>query len=64
MLTSSISRTLQEQTFLIKVATCNYFGQIPPLKHTDMLYFKADGKSRGKLGVGPPGKSETICRQL
>jgi hypothetical protein len=39
-----------------KVATTNYFGEIPPdrLKHTDdVLYFKADGKSRGKLGVSP-----------
>jgi hypothetical protein len=39
-----------------KVATTNYFGQIPAdrLKHTDeVLYFKADGKSRGKLGVVP-----------
>lgn len=39
-----------------KVVTSNYFGQIPPdrLKHTDdNLFFKADGKSRGKLGVAP-----------
>lgn len=39
-----------------KVATTNYFGEIPAerLKHTDdVLYFKADGKSRGKLGVVP-----------
>ena len=39
-----------------KVATTNYFGQIPAdrLKHTDeVLYFKADGKKRGKLGVVP-----------
>ena len=39
-----------------KVATTNYFGEISPdrLKHTDdVLYFKADGKSRGKLGVSP-----------
>lgn len=39
-----------------QVATTNYFGEIPPdrLKHTDdALYFKADGKSRGKLGVSP-----------
>jgi hypothetical protein len=38
------------------VATTNYFGEISPdrLKHTDdVLYFKADGKSRGKLGVSP-----------
>ena len=39
-----------------KVATTNYFGEIPAdrLKHTDdVLYFTADGKSRGKLGVSP-----------
>jgi hypothetical protein len=39
-----------------KVVTSDYFGQIPPdrLKHTDdMLFLKADGKSRGKLGVLP-----------
>lgn len=39
-----------------KIATADYFGQIPPdrLKHTDnMLFFKADGKSRGKLGIKP-----------
>jgi hypothetical protein len=38
------------------VATTDYFGQIPPdrvkfIKGT--LYFKADGKSRGKLGMPP-----------
>jgi hypothetical protein len=39
-----------------KVATTNYFGQIPAdrLKHNDeVLFFKADGKSRGKLGIVP-----------
>jgi hypothetical protein len=39
-----------------KVVTSDYFGQIPPdrLKHTDdHLFLKADGKSRGKLGVSP-----------
>lgn len=39
-----------------KVVTSDYFGQIPPdrLKHTeDILFLKADGKSRGKLGVVP-----------
>lgn len=39
-----------------KVVTSDYFGAIPAdrLKHTaDRLYFKADGKSRGKLGVSP-----------
>jgi len=37
-----------------KVATTNYFGEIPAdrIKHTDsLLIFKADGKSRGKLGI-------------
>jgi len=39
-----------------QVATTNYFGQIPSerLQHTDsLLFFKADGKSRGKLGIRP-----------
>lgn len=39
-----------------KVATTNYFGEIPVdrLKHNDrVLFLKADGKSRGKLGVVP-----------
>jgi hypothetical protein len=39
-----------------KVVTSDYFGQISQdrLKHTDdNLFFKADGKSRGKLGVAP-----------
>jgi hypothetical protein len=38
------------------IATTDYFGKIPParLKHTDdMLFFKADGKMRGKLGIKP-----------
>jgi hypothetical protein len=37
-----------------KIATTNYFGEIPAdrLKHNDsLLVFKADGKSRGKLGI-------------
>lgn len=39
-----------------QVATTNYFGEIPPdrIRYTDsVLYFKADGKSRGKLGLSP-----------
>jgi len=39
-----------------KIATSDYFGQIPDdrLKHSNgMLFFKADGKSRGKLGLAP-----------
>ncbi|WP_299667931.1 DUF6786 family protein [uncultured Polaribacter sp.] len=39
-----------------KIATTDYFGQIPENRVTTnngTLYFKADGKSRGKLGIGP-----------
>jgi hypothetical protein len=39
-----------------KVATTNYFGQIPPdriVYKNNVLFFKADGKSRGKLGITP-----------
>lgn len=39
-----------------KVATTDYFGEIPPdrIHYQDsVLYFKADGKSRGKLGLSP-----------
>lgn len=39
-----------------KVATTDYFGQIPSdrVRHSEgMLYFRADGKSRGKLGLSP-----------
>jgi hypothetical protein len=39
-----------------KVVTSDYFGQIPAdrLKHNDdRLFLKADGKSRGKLGIVP-----------
>jgi hypothetical protein len=39
-----------------KVATTDYFGEIPAdrIKYQDgVLLFKADGKSRGKLGLGP-----------
>jgi hypothetical protein len=39
-----------------KIVTANYFGQIPPdrLKHHDgLLFLKADGKSRGKMGLDP-----------
>jgi hypothetical protein len=37
-----------------KITTSNYFGEISSdrLKHTDsLLFFKADGRSRGKLGI-------------
>lgn len=39
-----------------KVATTDYFGEIPQdrISYKDgILLFKADGKSRGKLGIGP-----------
>lgn len=39
-----------------KVATTDYFGEIPPdrINYDDgVLFFKADGKRRSKLGVGP-----------
>jgi hypothetical protein len=39
-----------------KPATTDYFGEIPAnrIKYTDnVLYFKADGKNRGKLGIHP-----------
>jgi hypothetical protein len=45
-----------------KVATTDYFGQIPPdrLKDkTGILLFKADGKSRGKLGM-PPNRAKNV----
>ncbi|GAA4310379.1 DUF6786 family protein [Compostibacter hankyongensis] len=45
------------------VATADYFGQIPPdrLKYDNgVLFLKADGKSRGKLGV-PPGRAKTVA---
>jgi hypothetical protein len=45
------------------VATTNYFGEIPAdrLKHTgNTLYFKADGKSRGKIGI-KPGKAKPVA---
>ena len=39
-----------------RIATTDYFGQIPPDRvkyEKGVIYFKADGKSRGKLGVNP-----------
>ena len=39
-----------------EIATTNYFGEIPSnrIKHTDeVLFFKADGKYRGKIGIHP-----------
>jgi hypothetical protein len=40
----------------VKVATTDYFGEIPPdrINYNDgVLFFKADGKRRSKLGIGP-----------
>jgi hypothetical protein len=40
----------------VKVATTDYFGEIPPdrINYNDgVLFFKADGKKRSKLGIGP-----------
>lgn len=46
-----------------RVATTDYFGQIPADRVTyreGVLYFKADGKSRGKLGI-PPQRAKTLA---
>lgn len=46
-----------------KVATTDYFGRIPPdrIKYANgVLLFKADGKSRGKLGL-PPNRAKTMA---
>ena len=46
-----------------KIATTDYFGAIPDdrLKiQNGILYFKADGKSRGKLGL-PPGRAKNVA---
>jgi hypothetical protein len=40
------------------VVTTNYFGEIPPerIKHNDsLIFFRADGKNRGKLGISAVG---------
>jgi hypothetical protein len=45
-----------------KVATTNYFGEIPAdrIKHNDsLIFFRADGKSRGKLGISANKARET-----
>ncbi len=39
-----------------KVATTDYFGEIPADRikyNNNILFFKADGKKRGKLGIAP-----------
>jgi len=45
-----------------KVATTNYFGEIPKDRiayNKGILLFKADGKSRGKLGI-PPNRAKNV----
>lgn len=45
------------------IATTDYFGQIPSdrvITKEGVLYFKADGKSRGKLGL-PPQRSKPVA---
>ncbi|MCG2462372.1 hypothetical protein K8352_16545 [Flavobacteriaceae bacterium F89] len=46
-----------------KVATTDYFGEIPEdrIEYADnTIFFKADGKSRGKLGV-PPQRAKNVA---
>ncbi|WP_199913362.1 DUF6786 family protein [Flagellimonas amoyensis] len=46
-----------------KVATTDYFGEIPEdrIQYADsILFFKADGKSRGKLGI-PPKRARNVA---
>ncbi|GGF25382.1 DUF6786 family protein [Echinicola rosea] len=50
-----------DQSAKSKVATTDYFGEISEdrILHKDgVLYFKADGKSRGKLGLAPDRATE------
>jgi hypothetical protein len=45
------------------IATTNYFGEIPPDRlqvSNSKLFFKADGKQRGKLGI-VPGFAEPVA---
>ncbi|HEX3768240.1 MAG TPA: DUF6786 family protein, partial [Puia sp.] len=54
-------KKMQSQDFE-NVATTNYFGAIPSdrLKYNDsLLFFRADGRSRGKLGISPGGARGT-----
>lgn len=46
-----------------KIATTDYFGEIPAdrIEYSDnAIFFKADGKSRGKLGV-PPQRAKNVA---
>jgi hypothetical protein len=52
-----------EETAQGKIATTDYFGEIDKdrIAYKDgVLYFKADGKSRGKLGLSPQ-RAKTIA---
>ncbi|WP_197734146.1 DUF6786 family protein [Sphingobacterium daejeonense] len=52
-----------EETAQGKIATTDYFGEIDKdrISYKDgVLYFKADGKSRGKLGLSPQ-RAKTIA---
>jgi hypothetical protein len=45
-----------------KVVTTNYFGEIPPDRinyNGSLIFFRADGKSRGKLGISANGARGT-----
>jgi len=47
----------------VKVATTNYFGEIPTDRinyHDNAIFYKADGKMRGKLGV-PPQRAKNMA---
>jgi hypothetical protein len=47
---------------MVFIFTIDYFGKIPPdrlIFKDSILYFKADGKSRGKLGL-PPYRTKGI----
>ena len=47
---------------VMKPANTSYFGEIPPdrIKYADsILFFKADGRMRNKLGI-PPGSAKNI----
>lgn len=47
-----------------EAVTSNYFGDISPdrLRHNDsLLFFKADGNSRGKLGIAPAYAVPKAC---
>lgn len=52
-----------QQSAAGKIATTNYFGEIPKDRiayKNGVLLFKADGKSRGKLGI-PPNRAKNMA---